>query len=101
MSPLRVFSLILFLVIGVSTFLDARKKGQNPLFPLLFLGLTFIYPLLIIALPLLFFLKKPKVILRNTPEAAALPDSKMCSKCGFENSPQDTECSQCRNTLAF
>lgn len=102
MSSFRLFSLILILVIGASTFLDARRKGQNPILPLIFLAVTFIFPIALLALPIFFLLRAPKTIIRTgqTPQASQL-SMKMCSKCGHENSPSYTECAECHNTLAL
>ena len=102
MSPLRVFSLILLLVIGVSTFLDARKKGQSALLPLIFLAVTFVFPIALLALPVLFLLRGSKTTIRSGPKPHTPQlSTKMCSKCGHENSPGYTECANCHNTLAL
>lgn len=101
MSPFRLFSIVLFILIGLSVYTDAKRQGRNPLIPLLILGITFIFPLSIIILPIYYLLKGTSIRMTSNKNAPPQIASRMCPKCGHENGPHKTECSNCGNTLAL
>ena len=94
-------SLLIKVIFSLIIFYDVKRRGYSP-----FLGIgmgiiTFMFPILLLPFYLILAASGRVKIHRFGQSApkSRLETPQICSKCGHENSPQQTRCSACHNQL--